>query len=485
VSTFLRNKGAQFGLTATMAYTVSRQFSKAWNSALVEVPVGAPADVCELEYCSALRQTASTLRENGSLTAHDIQVHLLSRHSIRVPIEDIEQRILVELAGGATYQVKVPKGMGLSHHGGSSLHGRGGSALVPTSAPTMETTATAAGDALPVPLGTGDDNTITGADQQGVSAATAPPSPMRREPSRMMITKTTPVDLVQQTAMLLIPELQKIRTETGGKLPVGAELFMKHDDLEQQQQQHASLSSSSSDANARFKKSMDSSRMAPQVQIGGGDDGFGLDIKLMIEATLLLICEQAGVEYGAELTFNVMRDILHSLGEDHWDEDTIEQMVRAACADGTLLSGAPPVLDANTFLRALTSDLSRYRSEWTDSPTTHVHDVNSNERVEDVGLPPPPVTSFYSMPSIDYTAETHSNYLWTVLSWFLFMVTFGSYLFDKFNNQLGGSVPCDPAIFTPFGCRVVRNSFIWLEVFLKVRTNSFGQSQFLLASCFG
>jgi hypothetical protein len=464
-----------------MAYTVSRQFSKAWNSALVEVPVGAPADVCELEYCSALRQTASTLRENGSLTAHDIQVHLLSRHSIRVPIEDIEQRILVELAGGATYQVKVPKGMGLSHHGGSPLHGRGGNAPVPSCSPTTETTPVAAGNALPAPLGTGDFE-ASAFDLESAAATALPPSPMRREPSRIMITKTTPVDLVQQTAMLLIPELQKIRTDTGGKLPVGAELFLKHDDLEQQQ--HASLSSSS-DANARFKKSMDSSRMAPQVHSGGGDDGSGLDIKLVIEATLLLICEQAGVEYGAELTFNVMRDILHSLGEDHWDEDTIEQMVRTASADGTLLSGVPPVLDANTFLRALTSDLSRYRSEWTDSPTTHIYDVNSNERVEDVGLPPPPVTSFYSMPSIDYTAETHSNYLWTVLSWFLFMVTFGSYLFDKFNNQLGGSVPCDPAIFTPFGCRVVRNSFIWLEVFLKVRTNSFGQSQFRIASCFG
>jgi hypothetical protein len=290
----------------------------------------------------------------------------------------------------------------------------------------------------------------------------------------MMIDKTTPLDLVQQTALLLIPELHKINVETrGGSLPFGAEL-VPHAEMEPEIS--TSLPSASA-ASGHHRRRHDA-----DAALSGGahpvaDDGTkeslsssgGIDVRVMVEAALLLICEQAGIEYGVELTIDVMRDILHSFSEDHWDDETVEQMVRAAgapSAGGALTS--VPVLDASTFLRALTSDLSRYRIEWSASPTTHLQDVNSNEHVADVGLPPPPLENFYSLPSIDYTAETYSNYLWAVLSWFLFMITFGSYLIDKFNTQWGHGIDCDPSGFWPFGCRVLRSCLIWLEVFVKV-----------------
>jgi hypothetical protein len=56
-------------------------------------PVGAPADLKELEYISALLQTGKVLRSDGSLTAEDVAHYLLSRHGIRVTPECINNTI--------------------------------------------------------------------------------------------------------------------------------------------------------------------------------------------------------------------------------------------------------------------------------------------------------------------------------------------------------------------------------------------------------
>jgi hypothetical protein len=459
-----------------------RHFSRAWNSSRVEVPVGAPADVLELEYCSALRQAApdmATLRENGSLTANDIRVHLLSRHSVRVPIKDIEEKVLVELAGGATYPVPVPRGTGPSSSS-SSVHGW-------KAIPDGDAAAAASAKK---PNGRGhhhhtpNGNLTSDDDKADTLIPPTSAHPMLQEPSKMVINKTTPLDLVQQTALLLIPELHKFRVESSGTLSRGPELVQHEADLEPEAPSLSSPPPPGVGAGGDRRGSDPAGRSAPAVPVDGDPSSApGLDAGVTIEGALLLICEQAGIEYGVELTFGVMRDILHAFSEDHWDDETVEQMVRAAGApstNGTLT--AVPVLDAGTFLRALTSDLTRYRSEWSGSASTHLQDVNSNEHVSDVGLPPPPLESFYSLPSIDYTAETYSNYLWTVLSWFLFMITFGSYLIEKFSNLLGGGIACDATILTPFGCRVVRSSFVWLEVFVKVRAPLEGQRSLALPS---
>jgi hypothetical protein len=56
-------------------------------------PVGATADLKELEYISALLQTGGVLRSDGSLTAEDVAHYLLSRHGIRVTPECIKNTI--------------------------------------------------------------------------------------------------------------------------------------------------------------------------------------------------------------------------------------------------------------------------------------------------------------------------------------------------------------------------------------------------------
>jgi hypothetical protein len=56
-------------------------------------PVGATADLKELEYISALLQTGHSLRSDGSITIEDVARYLLSRHGVRVTPEYINQAI--------------------------------------------------------------------------------------------------------------------------------------------------------------------------------------------------------------------------------------------------------------------------------------------------------------------------------------------------------------------------------------------------------
>mmetsp|Transcript_11119 Transcript_11119/g.16328 ORF Transcript_11119/g.16328 Transcript_11119/m.16328 type:complete len:948 (+) Transcript_11119:156-2999(+) len=67
---------------------------------LFERPVGAKADVAELEYVSALLQTnRNSLRADGSLIARDVHLYLKSRYGIEFSEEDVKDFIMQELAG--------------------------------------------------------------------------------------------------------------------------------------------------------------------------------------------------------------------------------------------------------------------------------------------------------------------------------------------------------------------------------------------------
>ncbi|KAG7356321.1 hypothetical protein IV203_001007 [Nitzschia inconspicua] len=66
-----------------------------------ERPVGASADLKELEYISALHQTCSTkLRQDASITAADIRLFLRSRYGIIVDEEELQQTVISGLGGG-------------------------------------------------------------------------------------------------------------------------------------------------------------------------------------------------------------------------------------------------------------------------------------------------------------------------------------------------------------------------------------------------
>jgi len=59
-----------------------------------ERPVGAAADVAELEYISALAQTGQTVRVDGSLTHTDISLFLASRYGIIISEDEVRETVL-------------------------------------------------------------------------------------------------------------------------------------------------------------------------------------------------------------------------------------------------------------------------------------------------------------------------------------------------------------------------------------------------------
>ena len=76
--------------------------------------------------------------------------------------------------------------------------------------------------------------------------------------------------------------------------------------------------------------------------------------------------ENAGLVHGTELTAEAIRKILASFDEEGWDDDTNEQMIEQARGGGDENSDEnghhrwTPMLDKNTFLRALTNDSDMY-----------------------------------------------------------------------------------------------------------------------------
>ena len=73
-------------------------------------PVGATADLRELEYISALHQTSKSLRRDGSIKPTDITKFLMSRYGIKVTDTEVSQTIAKGFGGG-----------GLSEEDGNTL----------------------------------------------------------------------------------------------------------------------------------------------------------------------------------------------------------------------------------------------------------------------------------------------------------------------------------------------------------------------------
>ena len=63
-------------------------------------PVGATADLREIEYISALHQTSKELRRNGSINSSDITKFLMSRYGISVTETQVTESISKDFGGG-------------------------------------------------------------------------------------------------------------------------------------------------------------------------------------------------------------------------------------------------------------------------------------------------------------------------------------------------------------------------------------------------
>lgn len=383
----------------------------------VDRPKGAPSDVAELEYCSAIRQTdlSKPLRTNGSLTSTDVQLHLISRHALRAPLEQIENEILVELAGGQQYEIEVLREE-TEEANSSSLHSFGRQKKKKKKEPEDE------------------------ADESEASMF-------------VKVQKTTPLDLVQQTALLLIPHLQRLFLEeeigqvpTAPQATVGGICDGKHQDnsdgiVDTDVGIGTDAGSSPDDAsNETNKRIVDKHGFGKKSEVRWSRDGEDEENDMtMIGPILRLILQESGLEYGTELSAEVIRTILTAFGEDHWSDDVVEQMLAQASDSKKEI----PILDGKTFLKAMTADTKVYNPDWEDSPTTIWNDVNSNPKPEQrksskksrrftnlrntmlstEGVPPK-LCRFYTADSIDYTADSYMSFSWAILVWFAIVTTF-------------------------------------------------------------
>ena len=462
----------------------------------VDRPKGAPLDVAELEYCSALRQTDTSvgLRSNASLTANDVRLHLVSRHGIRVPLERIERDILLELAGGQEFQVSPAQAT-------DKKNGESNSLYRPKAAGSLFKKSTSSSDGG----GGGEDGDI-----DPMEASSIPDAKHR---------SVTHLDLVQQVSLLMIPELKKLALN-------GTFEEAKYKEEEEIDEIPTKVLSSneanaSERANGGYGENVndeDVERPQTPSSISGSEpvkhdgrpqltrhtgqgsikfphwettrnlfrpaDAYGLPTAepSVVNVALLVLLEAADLSYGCELNVHVVQQLLLTFGEEYWPEDVIEQMVAQASGIMTgnsesLQSAAPPVLDRDTFLKALTADLDLYDERLETQLSTHFDDANhetaSNSTERSLAeasvktkqsASTPALERIFTASSIDYTADTYASFSWAIFVWFLLAGFFFSYIFDGLGG-FGADLLCNG---DAFGCTVANAVIVWLAIMLKL-----------------
>jgi hypothetical protein len=484
-------------------------------------PVGAPLDVAELEYCAAVRQcdTSRPLRANGSVTADDVRLHILSRHGVNASVQDIERLIMVQLAGGQEYSVRVAssprhRAITTDSTAPASLPNHEGTTAEPKEGVTEGGGGEGGGggekegaDKLRISMGEGEDNTTMNDDDASLTT--------NKKSNVMLVSRVTPLDLVQQVALLLVPELKKLS---------GAEKEKEEDNenrlaasitrggmggLTEDEEAGGAISSPPpSSARPSLAASRSANNGAPSSssrRTGGTGTGSGFRQSVRnlfvddaakeelppcidkgaVEVALLVLLENAGLVYNCELTTDVIHQLLISLGEEYWTDDVIDEMIRLAKGGGGKDAPIkedddeePALLNADTFLRALTGDLGLYDSRAELRVTTHYADVNSpSDGVSKSDIttapssssspsspPPPPLPRVFTASSIDYTADTYASLTWAVLVWFLLAAFFFQYMFDGLSRRMF-PLACNDE---EFGCKIANAVVLWLEIMIKL-----------------
>jgi hypothetical protein len=314
--------------------------------------------------------------------------------------------------------------------------------------------------------------------------------------------RVTPLDLAQQVSLLLIPELKKIAAASEAQ-DAATKSNMEGEEAEEEEQEQDSGGATPAPL------SRGSFRRRSSLVAGSVRDLFGPPKeearpappsadKSCVELALLVLLESAGIEHGVELTPDLLRQILISMGEEHWRDEILEQMIEAARGGqgNNNGAGAAVVLDTESFLRALTADIRLYDERAELNATTHFTDVNAtiappsavnSSPSSDPSAAPALKRAFFTASSIDYTADTYASLTWAVLVWFLLFGFFFLYMFDGLGRRMF-PLSCDNE--NNFGCKVANAVVLWLEIMIKIclvgfvyiALSSLGNSVYLLTS---
>ena len=145
------------------------------------------------------------------------------------------------------------------------------------------------------------------------------------------------------------------------------------------------------------------------------------------------------------LNRDFLKTVLDFHGEVEVDEHVLDGMMEAAGGEGE-------VLNVNSLKQALTSDVTNYRTEWTDSLTTHYQDVfndqNKAARNNDEEDPQKDTVNdtlafqkVWTAPAIDFVADTYRSQTYTVMLWLTLVMVYLSYFWNF--DVKWGQVPCD------------------------------------------
>jgi hypothetical protein len=213
---------------------------------------------------------------------------------------------------------------------------------------------------------------------------------------------------------------------------------------------------------------------------GKQDELFGRVLKLILE----------DVMGKAEMTEHVldkgfMRQIIESYGELDASDELIEQMVRHASGD----AAGDVVLNIDTFIRALTSDIEKYNPEFEERWSTHYEDVfgyqappskivtvgqdagavytdpktMDQSMVDGSSVKQRTVKHIYTAPALDHTADTYRSQTYTIFLWIGLVVTYFAYV-ESFD--LSTNINCNSE---EFSCKIGNSIIQWILIFLQLR----------------
>jgi hypothetical protein len=169
-----------------------------------------------------------------------------------------------------------------------------------------------------------------------------------------------------------------------------------------------------------------------------------------------------------QLNRDFLKTVLDFHGEVEVDEHVLDGMMEAAGGEGE-------VLNVNSLKQALTSDVTNYRTEWTDSLTTHYQDVfndqNKAARNNDEEDPQKDTVNdtlafqkVWTAPAIDFVADTYRSQTYTVMLWLTLVMVYLSYFWNF--DVKWGQVPCDR--LGEFGCKIINGITRWIVIFLEL-----------------
>ena len=492
-----------------------------------ERPIGAAADVKELEYLSALQQTERTfLRPEATLTSVDVRRYLKSRHGLDVSVEDVERHIFQELVG-STRKATTTSTAALTSTAAAAAaefeideeEGATATSLLTSwlrqrpkdlqEEPKSAVTFAFDGRERDIEVVAGQDEGGRGGEEEegalgreetetaiSVTDQGPHPEPDPRDDALLSSSKGNEsgdvydepleLDIVQMASLILLPVFCEIA---------------QHDKKNQE------------------KKDVEGGGVGASISSSGeGGD--------LVSTILYILVLQCDFEAGCELTKPVLKRLLRAYGEDRGVADEVlDAMIDQASAtvgDASSPVDAegsrqPPRLNRECLLAALTADVrDYYNTEWTERLTTVYEDAQTSDNLrshatthrraalvaaavtpsmrvkpshaeeggdlDDDSTYPRPLTRIYTAPNIDTVADTYMSIVWHILAWLTMATVFFSYAFHGIQPvKYFDEPPCmknnrTMEIYIPYSnettvvpsivCSITSSIVSWLTVFV-------------------